>query len=129
MARRQRQPESAAESGARFTAQPTPVEEGRRSWPTPIRDKHWTDRQGNRWRMRGGLLTATQARRLFRRPDIAILHVYGLDPRQLTGRERDALIDRIEEFFVGAAPPMTDFAIAEFRNDVRQAMLVVQESC
>jgi hypothetical protein len=45
------------------------------------------------------------------------------------GPERDALIDRIEQFFVGTTPPMTDFAIAEFRNDVRQAMLVVQESC
>jgi hypothetical protein len=79
--------------------------------------------------MRGGLLTAKQARRLFRRPDIAILHVYSPDPRLVTGSERDALIDRIEQFFVGAAPPMTAFAIAEFRNDVRQAMLVVQESC
>lgn len=79
--------------------------------------------------MRGGLLTAKQARRLFSRPDVAVLHVYGLDPRQVTGPERDALIDRIEQFFADAAPPMTDFAIAEFRNDQRQAMLVVQESC
>src|ERR1700729_4003248 len=31
-------------------------------WPAPIADEDWTDRQGNRWSMRGGLLTATQAR-------------------------------------------------------------------
>jgi hypothetical protein len=30
--------------------------------------------------MRGGPLTAKQACRLFRRPDVAILHIYGLDP-------------------------------------------------
>jgi len=39
------------------------------------------------------------------------------------------LSERIEQFIAGAAPPMTDFVIAEFRNDVRQTMLVVQESC
>jgi hypothetical protein len=129
MARRRRQPESSAESAEKSAARPAPAVTGRHSWPTPIRDKSWTDRQGNRWRMRGGLLTAKQARRLFRRPDVAILHVYGLDPRQVTGPERDALIGRIEEFFTDTAPPMTDFAIAEFHNDQRQTMLVVQESC
>jgi predicted naringenin-chalcone synthase len=79
--------------------------------------------------MRGGLLAARQARRLLRRPDVTVLHVYGLDPRVVTGLERDALTVRIEEFFVGCAPPMSDFAIAEFRNGQRQVMLVVQEYC
>jgi hypothetical protein len=125
MPRGPRPPQFPAESAEKIAAQPT----GWHTWPTPIRDKNWIDRQGNRWRMRGGLLTAKQARRLFRRPDVAVLHVYGLDPRQVTGPERDALIDRIDQFFADAAPPMTNFAVAEFRNDQRQAMLVVQESC
>jgi hypothetical protein len=123
------QPEFSAESAGKLATQPTPAETGWRTWPTPIRDRHWIDAQGKEWRIRGGLLTARQARQLFRRPDVVILHVYGPDPRQLTGPERDALIERIEQFLADAAPPTTDFAIAEFRNDQRQAMLVVQESC
>jgi hypothetical protein len=39
------------------------------------------------------------------------------------------LIDRIEEFFAGVAPPMGDYAIAEFRDDRRHVMLVVHEFC
>jgi hypothetical protein len=124
-----RQPEFSAESAEKVSARPRPADTGWHAWPTPIRDKHWIDRQGNRWRMRGGLLTVRQARRLFRRPDVAILHVYGPEPRHVTGPERDALVDKVEQFFVHAAPPMTEFAIAEFRNEVGQAMLVVQESC
>ena len=129
MARRRRPLEFPAESAQKGAVQPAPGDTGWHTWPAPIRDKNWIDRQGNRWHVRGGLLTARQARRLFRRPDVAILHLYGLDPRQVTGPERGALIDRIELFFAGAAPPMTDFAIAEFRNDLRETMLVVQESC
>jgi hypothetical protein len=124
-----RQPEFSAESAEKISAQLTPADTGWHTWPAPIRDKHWTDPQGNRWHMRGGLLTARRARRLYGRPDVAILHVYGPEPRQLTGPERDELIGKIEQFFADAAPPMTDFAIAEFRNDLRQAMIVVQESC
>jgi hypothetical protein len=47
----------------------------------------------------------------------------------VTGLERDALTVRVEEFFAGCAPPMSDFAIAEFRNGQRQVMPVVQEYC
>ena len=79
--------------------------------------------------MRGGPLTARQARRLLSRPGVIVLHVYGIDPRPVTAPERDGLIARIEEFFAGDAPPMSDFALAEFRNDQRQVMLVVQEHC
>jgi hypothetical protein len=79
--------------------------------------------------MRGGLLTAKQARRLLRRPEVAVLHVYGVSPRQVAGAEREALTVQIEQFFAGAAPPMNDFAIAEFRDDQRRVLLVVQESC
>jgi hypothetical protein len=129
MGPRRRRPDLGAEPGQKIAAQPAPADTGRHTWPAPIRDKHWTDQQGNRWRMRGGPLTAKQARKLFRRPEVAILHIYGLDPRRVTGPERSELIARIEQFFARAAPPTTDFAIAEFRNDQRQAMLVVQESC
>jgi len=79
--------------------------------------------------MRGGLLTAKQARQLLRRRDVSVLHVYGADIRLVSGPQRDALTDRIEQFFAGAAPPMSDFVLAEFRDNRRQVMLVVQEHC
>lgn len=129
MGNRRSQPGWPAETAGELAAEPTPADTGWHTWPTPIRDKLWADAQGNQWRIRGGLLTAKQARQLFRRPDVVILHVYGPDPRQLTGPERDALIERIEQFFAHAAPSTTSFAIAEFRNDRRQAIFVVQESC
>jgi hypothetical protein len=93
MARRRRQLEYSAESAQKSAARPATADTAWHTWPTPIRDKNWTDRQGDRWRMRGGLLTAKQARRLLRRPDVAILHVYGLDSRQVT-RTRTRRVDR-----------------------------------
>jgi hypothetical protein len=126
---RSRRPDSFAQLVEDFAAHRGPLGSAGQAWPSPIGDKHWVDQQGSRWQMRGGLLTAKQARRLLRRSDVAVLHVYGVSPRQVSGTERKALIDQIEQFFVGAAPPMSDFAIAEFRDDRRQVLLVVQESC
>lgn len=127
--RRQHKPfaDPAGEDAAAHPASTAPAGEGR--WPAPIHDKHWIDQQGNRWHMRGGELIARQARRLLRRPDVAVLHVYGVAARQLTGSDRDALARRIEQFFSGDTPPMSDFAIAEFRDELHRVMLVVQESC
>jgi hypothetical protein len=129
MAPRDRQPKASAEPAGKDATPHAAADAAGRDWPAPIRDRRWTDRHGAQWRMRGGLLTARQARRLLRRPDVIVLHIYGFDPRLVTGLERDALTARIEEFFAGYAPPMSDFAIAEFRNGQRQVMLVVQESC
>lgn len=84
MARRRRQPESSAESAEKIAAQPGPAGTAPHRWPAPLADKHWTDPQGNQWSMRG-VLTARQARRLFRSPDVAVLHVHGADARQVTG--------------------------------------------
>jgi hypothetical protein len=100
-----------------------------REFPTPLQDKRWTDPHGTQWHMRGDLLTTRQARRLLNRSDVSLLHVYGPDARQLAGPDRSMLIGRIEEFFAGNAPPRSDYVIAEFRNDQRQVMLVVQEYC
>jgi hypothetical protein len=105
------------------------VDQTGQGWPAPIADRQWTDGQGTRWHMRGGSLTARAARRLLRQPGIAVLHVYGAGVREPAGAQRAALTDRIEQFFAGLAPPGSEFAIAEFRNDQRQVLLVVQESC
>lgn len=126
---RSRRPKPFAEVVEDVAADRGPAGSGLQAWPSPIGDKHWVDQQGNRWQMRGGLLSAKQARRLLRRSEVAVLHVYGVSPRQVTGTEREALTGQIERFFAGDAPPMSYFAIAEFRDDQRRVLLVVQESC
>jgi hypothetical protein len=98
-------------------------------FPTPLQDKHWTDQHGTLWHMRGGTLAARQARRLLNRTDVPLVHVYGPDARELTGPDRAELASRIEDFFAGNAPSRSDYVVAEFRNDQRQVMLVVQEYC
>ncbi len=62
-------------------------------------------------------------------PDVRVLHCYGMHPREVAGEERNELFDRLEQFFAGLAPPMSTFDVAEFRDDDRAVMLVVEESC
>jgi hypothetical protein len=47
----------------------------------------------------------------------------------VSGREREALLQRVEQYAAGDAPPYSAFLLAEFRNDSRQAMLVIEEMC
>lgn len=98
-------------------------------WPTPIRDRQWVDAEGVVWRMRGAALGRREWVRLLKRADVRILHVYGLAPVVLSKPDAAPLIDRMEEFFAGEAPPMSDFVIGDFRDGQRRVMIIVQESC
>jgi hypothetical protein len=129
MPSKSRRPKPFAELVEDAAAHRGPTGSSWQDWPSPIGDEHWVDQQGSRWQMRGGLLTAEQAQRLLRQPEVAVLHVCGVSPRQVTGPEREALTGQIEQFFAGCTPSMSDFAIAEFRDDQRRVLLVVQESC
>ena len=100
-----------------------------RPWPTPIRDREWVDDNETTWRMRGPAIGQRELRRLLRREDVRVLHVYGLEPVELSGSHLDALVQRIEEFFAGEAPAMSDFVLGDFRDSERRVMVVVQESC
>lgn len=62
-------------------------------------------------------------------PDVRVLHCYGMHPKEVAGAEREALATRIEDFFEDHAPPMSRFSMAEFRDDDRAVLLVVEESC
>lgn len=62
-------------------------------------------------------------------PDVRVLHCYGMHPNEVSGAERRALFARVEEFLEGDAPPMSTFDLAEFRDEDRAVMLVVEESC
>lgn len=98
-------------------------------WRTPIRDREWTDGDGTTWHMRGSPIGDREFRRLLKRDGVRVLHVYGLEPTELSGTELDALRLRIDEFFKGDAPPMSDFVLGDFRDSERHVLVVVQESC
>lgn len=100
-------------------------------WPLPIGDGHWTDDNGVEWRIRGrGLQPASPAlRRLLKRRELRVLHAYGPQPQEVSGPQREALLERVEQYHRGNAPPHSAFLLAEFRNDARQAMLIIEEMC
>lgn len=80
--------------------------------------------------MRGdATLDAKRFRRLSAQSDVRVLHCNGMHPMEVSGAERLALLAQIEEFFDGNAPPMSTFDLAEFRDEHRAVMLVVEESC
>lgn len=99
-------------------------------WPLPIQDGYWND-SGVSWHLRGQRIQTMgpALRRLLNRPELRVLHAYGPQPREVAGREREALLARVEQYFAGEAPPHSAFVLAEFRNHDRQAMLVIEEMC
>ncbi len=99
-------------------------------WPQPIRDGHWTDGNGTHWHIRGGAgLPRVVLRRLLKRPDLRVLHAYGPHPAEVSDAEREALLERVERYFAGEASPHSEFWLAEFRDDDRHVMLVIEEAC
>ena len=101
------------------------------AWPRPIRDGQWIDDCGIHWHIRGGGIepTGPALRRLLKRTDLRVLHAYGAHPREVSGREREALLERVGRFAAGDAPPHSAFWLAEFRNGDRQVMLIIEEAC
>lgn len=79
--------------------------------------------------MRGLTIGRRELARLLKRDDVRILHVYGLDPTEIPKGDAGSLVARMEEFFAGKAPPMSNFVVGDFRDDGRRVMVVVQESC
>lgn len=100
-----------------------------REHPQLLRDRQWIDSDGTHWRMRGGELPPAQARRLLRREGIRVLLVNSPDPELIDGRDRENLRSHLEDFWSGRAEPMTDFMVGDFRNERREVMVVVQQSC
>jgi hypothetical protein len=98
-------------------------------WPRPVHDRSLVDEAGTAWHMRGSVLEGKAARRVMRKPDLRVVHAYGLDVVELEREEKDELLTRLEAYLHGDAPPYSVFELGEFRDDGRRVMLVVQESC
>ncbi|WP_143163056.1 hypothetical protein [Couchioplanes caeruleus] len=68
-------------------------------------------------------------RRLLKRSGLRVIHAHGPHPREVSDQERHSLLERVNRFAVGEAPPHSAFWLAEFRNEDRQIMLVIEEAC
>lgn len=60
-----------------------------------------------------------------------MLHVYGEQPREVevTGSDLARVLEDLAKFHGGEASPYADFCVAEFRDEERRHLLVVEESC
>lgn len=114
----------AAEGGPAAQARPLPA---------PIRDGYWIGADGSRWRRRGTRASVKHAEQLLRDPDVRVLLFYGLNPEEIPPVDREALWARARPYLTGQAGrqprDMTDFDIAEFKNDEQRSVLIIQQSC
>jgi hypothetical protein len=60
--------------------------------------------------MRGPLLDLKQMRRLLKRPDVRVMHLYDVSS-EVSGPAQVELVAQIEEFFKGCAHPKPSFAL------------------
>ncbi|MGG5260355.1 hypothetical protein [Phycicoccus avicenniae] len=84
---------------------------------------------GTEWRMRGGPIGEREVRRLLRRPNIRVLHVYGTEPLELPATEATEVLDALQDFYDGRAQPFADFVVADFRSSSHNVLIVIEESC
>ncbi|WP_328991388.1 hypothetical protein OG394_34480 [Kribbella sp. NBC_01245] len=95
-------------------------------YPSPIRDGVYVDQAGVRWHRRGGELKRVRIRRLFADDQTHVVHVYLDRIRDVAPAERQELLDHIRAL---ADDEYSDFHFAEFKDDDRRAMLIVEEDC
>lgn len=114
------------------TASPQPVEPPR-DWHQPIRSGEYTDDTGARWQLRGGDLSWKSVERLIRDPQVRVLHTYLNEGRDVTLEHRDSFTAMIRPYLDGkqgdAVNDHTDFRAAEFLDERRRSLLIVEETC
>jgi hypothetical protein len=130
MGHHRKEPESSADLVQEADSALTADRTGAQPWPQPIRDGRWTDDSGTQWRVRGrGTQPPRALLRLLKRPDLRVLHAYGPHPTEVSGTQRQALLERVRRYLAGEAPPHSAFWLAEFRDDDHHVMLVIEEAC
>jgi hypothetical protein len=103
-------------------------------WPSAVRAREWVDPDGTRWRRRGGPADVRRAERLLRSADVRVLHFYGPGaPTEIAPGDREALWARVRPYvrdrFIRVPGDFADFEVAEFKDDDRRSLLVIEESC
>lgn len=105
-------------------------------WPSAIRAREWVDAGGTRWHPRSGGETPPKKRleHLLTSPEARVLHFYGPDaPTAVALPDREALWQQVRPYLrepvVRAPNDHTDFRVAEFRDEQRRSLLVIEESC
>jgi hypothetical protein len=105
-------------------------------WPSAIRAREWVDADGTRWRPRSGGETPPTKRleHLLASAEIRVMHFYGPDaPTEVSLPDREALWQQVRPYLrepvVRAPNDHTDFRVAEFRDEQRRSLLVIEESC
>jgi len=79
--------------------------------------------------MRGGVLAPKEVGWLVKRPGLRLLHVYGPEPAEIQGQAAEELLTSLTAFFAGEAGQFTTFRVADFRDEDRRVLLVVEQSC
>ena len=104
--------------------------------PSPLNDRGWVDADGTRWRLRGqpqAELPVKRVEHLLHAPETRVLHVVPVDgPADVPAREREALWQRMRLYLRNERRrpgDHTSFRVAEFKDDQRRSMLVIEESC
>jgi hypothetical protein len=126
--RRHRHPVSSSEL-VQHVAEPSdePV-----AWPAPVRDGVWTDTDGTVWRLRSNAGLRRIAR-LVRSPDVRVLLAYGPEGvTEVPPAEREDLWATALPYLEGRpgdAGSFTSYVVAEFRDDQRRVLVILEESC
>lgn len=105
-------------------------------WPSPIYDGEWVDADGIRWHRRGEgqPVTTKRVHQLLRSPEVRVLLFYGPDaPTEVASPDREALWQRMRPYLFRpvtlASKDHTFFNAAEFKDDRRRLLLVIEEHC
>ncbi len=122
-ARQRRQPPAATDGSSVGDAVP---------WPSAIVPGEWVDAEGTSWHLRGGEPPAKRVEQLLRSADVPVLHFHGPDaPTEVAEADREALWQRVRPYLretVREPGDHTSFDVAEFKDDRRRYMLVIEES-
>ncbi len=113
---------------------PAPGEE--EVWPEPIHDGEWTEADGTWWQLRGAgqEISVKRIKKLLLSPEIRVLLFYGPDaPSEIGPDDRQALWQRMRPYLTGTVVSdkndFTDFRAAEFKDDRRHRLLIIEECC
>lgn len=103
---------------------------------SPINGRAWVDADGSRWRLRGephAQLPVKRIEHLLHAPETRVLHVVPVEgPADVPTAEREALWQRMRPYLRDERRrpgDHTSFRVAEFRDDQRRSLLVIEESC